>query len=226
MSRTASQPGPDAEICAVGTHRLDLDLEAPVPFPQRRIHLGPGRSLGEEEAEVTVAVGQRLDAMAGADGDVDARTNRTSRATFLRPPTETSIPDRGIGSIITPDAPSRLVVSSSPTRPRAWARTISSRVTPVEKRSRGGAAPADRAGRDLDQHGPPGRSLERGEPYLGVHRFLDESDRPGRVRDEVRDGDFRASAPRDEGREVDGLLEKGAVKRVGLVEEGQDLQVA
>ena len=146
----------------------------------------------------------------------------TARASS-RPATSSSTPPRGIGIIMTAAA-ARSRSSEGTARPRARRRMSSSSDMPVPKRSVRRAEAADRARRDLQHHRlEPGRG--RAQPQLACTA---PSERPsaraaggGRLRDPGLGG---LGQPRR--RHVDGLLEEGAVERIGLVEEGQGAEDA
>ena len=189
---------------------------------QRRLD-GLGRlRAGEDEAEVACQPsGSGTSSWPGCAVIDDVLDAGHAPGRPRAPRTARSTPPRGIGIIITPAAAPLALERVDGPSPSAWRRISSSSVIPVAEAERARAEPADRARRHLDHPRPLARSpaARRGP-----------APRSGRA---PRTPPQRVSAHRrlDVGgqarrRDVDRLLEERAVERIGLVEEGEHVQVA
>ena len=125
-------------------------VEARVAGAQRCLDdRGGVLAAGEEEPEVAVALGQRHAPAAAAAIVISSPITPGTPARRPDRRTARACPARGIGSIITPDAP-RLAARSSSGMPERVAQHDLLEAMPGAEPQRARAQPADRARRDLD----------------------------------------------------------------------------
>ena len=212
---------PFGPVDVVGRSRTgpDDDVEGLLGPAQGELDTSRRRAPGEDEPQVPVTLRQGDHRSAGGDADLEADHAVDGQGLglaghFLQQPggsdREHHHP-RGLGFPARPVEPGTDGV----------AQNNLFQAYPCPETQRSGAQTADRAGRYLDDHDPSIGS----DPQFGMDRAFPQSQGSGRLGHRGRQRGL------DQGRlagggDIDGLLEEGAIERVGLVEDRQHLEAS